>query len=94
MSQQREYNCLNFKKCDKRTDEQTNLCIEFSATNNLLLIQKYIFLYHIILKSAILDNIIMKYLGKVDQCIMSRDTQKITDYTFLSQSYFLPSLFV
>ena len=32
ISQQREYNCLNLKKCDERTDRQTdrqtNLCIE------------------------------------------------------------------
>ena len=32
ISQQREYNCLNLKKCDGRTDgrtnEQTDLCIE------------------------------------------------------------------
>ena len=26
--QQREYNCLNLKKCDERTNRQTDLCIE------------------------------------------------------------------
>ena len=26
--QQKEYSCLNLKKCDEQTNRQTNLCIE------------------------------------------------------------------